>query len=66
VTDPQAHGRAALRRARRRRQVRLTAVLLGVLLLVATAFAVWLALDAQGPLPVPQDSGLGGAVLPGD
>ena len=38
--------RAVRRRERRRAQVRRTALLLGVLLLVALAFAVWLALDA--------------------
>ena len=37
---------AARRRERRRAQVRRTALLLGVLLLVALAVAVWLALDA--------------------
>ena len=63
---PQGSGRAELRRARRRQQVRRIAVLLGVLLLVATAFAVWLAVDAQGPLPVPEDSRLEGAVVRGD
>ena len=38
--------RAARRRERRRTQVRRTALLLGLLLLVAVAFAVYLALDA--------------------
>ena len=37
---------AARRRERRRAQVRRTALLLGLLLLVALAFAVWLAVDA--------------------
>ncbi len=38
--------RAVRRRARRRAQVRRTALLLAVLALLAFAFAVWLALDA--------------------
>ena len=38
--------RAARRRERRRAQVRRTALLLGLLLLVALAFVVYLALDA--------------------
>jgi hypothetical protein len=37
---------AARRRERRRAQVRRTGLLLAVLLLVALAFAVWLAVDA--------------------
>jgi hypothetical protein len=57
-------GRGELRRARRRQQVRRTAVLLGVLLLLATAFAVWLAVDAQGPVPR-ADVGLGSRALQG-
>ena len=57
-------GRGELRRARRRQQVRRTAVLLGVLLLLATAFAVWLAVDARGPVPS-TDVGLGSRALQG-
>jgi predicted metal-binding membrane protein len=48
VSEP-VRSRGDLRRERRRAQVRQTALLLGVLLLVALAFAVWLALDAPRP-----------------
>ena len=48
MTGP-AHGRAERRRARRRAQVRQTALLLGILFLAALAIAVWLALDAPRP-----------------
>jgi predicted metal-binding membrane protein len=48
VSEPTG-SRADLRRQRRRAQVRRTAVLLGLLLVVAVAFAVWLALDAPAP-----------------
>lgn len=46
--------RAEQRRQRRRRQVRLTAALLGVLALLAAAFAVLLARDAPDPGTRPQ------------
>ena len=42
-------GRAEQRRERRRAQVRRTALLLGILVVVAVAFAVWLAFDAPEP-----------------
>ena len=60
----ETRGRGELRRARRRQQVRRTAVLLGVLLLLATAFAVWLAVDAQGPVSG-EDVMLGSRALQG-
>ena len=41
--------RADQRRERRRAQVRRTAVLLGILIVVAVAFAIWLAFDAPEP-----------------
>ena len=50
MSEQPARGRGAVRRARRRQQVRWTALVLGVLLLLATAFAVWLAVDARGPV----------------
>ncbi len=48
MTGPSG-SRADRRRAHRRAQVRRTALLLGILLVVAVAFAVWLALDAPAP-----------------
>ncbi len=49
--------RAARRRERRRQQVRRTALLLALLVLVALAFAAWLAVDA------PDTTSLGRRVL---
>ena len=48
MTEP-TRSRADQRRARRRAQVLRTAILLGILVVVAIAFAVWLALDAPRP-----------------
>jgi hypothetical protein len=48
VSEP-TRTRADQRRERRRAQVRRTALLLGVLVLAALAFAIWLALDAPRP-----------------
>lgn len=49
MTAPRTPGRAALRRERRRQQVRRIAAVLAVLGLLAIAFAVWLAKDVRGP-----------------
>jgi hypothetical protein len=56
VSEP-TRSRADQRRERRRAQVRRTAILLGILLVVAVAFAVWLAFDAPPPPGREGDSG---------
>jgi len=49
MTEPRTSRRAEQRRQRRRRQVQRIAAALSVLLLLAVAFAVWLARDAPAP-----------------
>ena len=51
MTDAPRSPRAEQRWQRRRRVVRQTALLLAVLLALASAFAVWLAVDARDPVP---------------